>query len=92
MTRHQRDRNEPRAPRAVVLFLILLPVSIVADVIDFFCYWSYLEEQGLSLWSFEGPGRWEYWTTLPGITWTLLGIAPWLLILGWLFYPRKLPG
>ena len=60
-----------------MVFLILLVTSIVADITDCVLYWRYAAEH-------DGPGLytlWSYLRTPWGATLTLLGLAPWLLLL-----------
>ena len=77
-------------PRALKVFVFLIGVGLVADVIDVFAYWHYLSTKGISFW--ETPDwtlLWEYITGFPGALLTLLGVAPWLIMLVWVWWPRR---
>ena len=82
------DREESGPSFLGCLFCLLLPLGIIADIADFFFYWAFLKEKGIPLLSLESIGQWEYLTTAPGIVLTTLGVAPWLLVLLWLLWPR----
>ncbi len=83
---HQEERGFPFLG---LLFCLLLPLGTIAGIVDFFFYWAFLSERGIALWSTESMVQWQYLTTTAGMVLTIVGGVPWLMVLGWLLWPRR---
>ena len=83
------NRDPQEMPAVLKIFALLVIVGVVADIIDGFAYWFFLSNNGMSFWATPNWAmRWDYLASFPGGVLMLLGLAPWLFALVWLWWPH----
>ena len=91
MTTHDK-KTKSTTPAIFTIVGILIIVGVLADSADVIAYNAYLSQHGISIGSilFVPPDVWWPYVTSPlGLVLSTLGLAPWIVLLAWSYWPKK---
>ncbi len=84
-----KSRNAEPPPKIFVLVGMLIIAGFVADLVGVVAYQLRLSESGIGWFELvPWSHTWEFLTSPLGAVLTFLGVAPWIVLLGFLYFRK----